>query len=296
MSATSASRSDKPGPLVSGEFQYTQSDFEVIASTLYRETGIHLPPTKSTLVYSRIAKRLRALGLQSFRDYCALVGDEAGSEELAAMVSALTTNVTRFFREAHHFTHLKQKLFTPLIQKLCQGGRLRIWSAGCSSGQEPYSIALTLLSMLPDARSFDARILATDLNPHVIETGRQAIYPEEELEDVPAEMRRMWMEKLDDGSGRYQLDDAVRRLVTFRPLNLMGSWPMRGPFDIIFCRNVVIYFDEKTQEKIWNRFLSVLEPGGHLFIGHSERVVGPALAQLSLEATTTYRKRKDAKP
>lgn len=289
-----AGREDGFAGINGGEFAFTREDFAVIARTLYDEAGIHLPPGKASLVYSRIAKRLRLLGLESFRDYCALVGGTAGGAERAAMIAALTTNVTRFFREGHHFAHLRDKLLPGLLQQARQGRRLRIWSAGCSSGQEPYSIALTILSLMPDARSFDIRILATDLNPHVIETGRKAIYPEEELADVPGELRRTWMEEADGRRGLWRLDDAVRGLVSFRELNLMGQWPMRGPFDAIFCRNVVIYFDETTQMRVWGRMLPLLTPEGALYIGHSERVVGPALTSLVLEGTTTYRRARRA--
>ena len=282
---------------ISGEFPFTSGDFTVIAKTLYDESGIHLPQSKATLVYSRIAKRLRALGLESFRDYCELIGSTAGAEEKVAMLAALTTNVTSFFRERHHFEHLKAKFLPSLLKKAREGRRLRIWSAGCSSGQEPYSIALTILSLMPDARSFDIRILGSDINAHVIATGREALYPAEEVAEAPAEARRTWMEAVEGSNGeQYRLDDAVRGLVSFRVLNLMGRWPMRGPFDAIFCRNTVIYFDEQTQTRIWSRMLPLLAPDGCLYIGHSERVIGPALAHFKIEGTTTYRKLKEAAP
>lgn len=283
-------------PLTSpGEFVYTQADFEEIARVLYDETGIHLPPSKSTLVYSRIAKRLRALQIESFRDYCALIGSVRGEPERAQMMAALTTNVTRFFRENHHFQHLRSQLLPPLIARARAGHRLRIWSAGCSSGQEPYSIALTILSLMPDARSCDIRILATDINPHVLTTGRRGLYPVEEVSDVPQELRRTWMEDVrHDGEACCQLDDAVIGLVTFRQLNFMAAWPMKGPFDAIFCRNVVIYFDENTQMRIWSRMVPLLAPQGCLYIGHSERLVGPAQAHFKIEGTTTYRKQAGA--
>ncbi len=285
MNTSAAQRGRAADDLSAGEFSYTRKDFEQIARMLYDETGIHLPAGKATLVYSRMAKRLRALQIENFREYCELVS--SNEEERAAMVAALTTNVTRFFRENHHFEHFREKVLKPRLPELRARKRLRVWSAGCSSGQEPYSLALTILSVLPDARSFDIRILATDINPHVLETGRRGYYSAEELADVPAELRNTWMERAEGG---YLLDDAVRGLVSFRELNLMGGWPMKGPFDVIFCRNVVIYFDEPTQNRIWNRMLPLLAPGGMLYIGHSERVIGPALRQLNLEATTSYRK------
>ncbi len=275
-------------PLAAGEFGFERSDFAFIATTLYEDAGIHLPASKANLVYSRLAKRLRALGLESFRDYCTLVGSEEGASERAQMIAALTTNVTRFFREPHHFDHLRRKLLEPLAQDIRSGRRIRIWSAGCSSGQEPYSIALTLLALIPDARAYDTRILATDINPLVLDTARRATYPVDELASVPAELRRSWMEPVPPSAMR--LDDGPRGLVTFRQLNLIGAWPMKGPFDAVFCRNVVIYFDEKTQMRLLSRISGLIRPGGYLYLGHSERLVGPAEALFRLDGTTAYRK------
>jgi chemotaxis protein methyltransferase CheR len=276
-------------PAVSGEFGFRGEDFEFIASTLYNEAGIHLAPSKANLVYSRLTKRLRSLGLESFAAYCDLIGSADGTEERAQMIAALTTNVTRFFREPHHFDHLKTRLLPPLVDAVKKkSGRIRIWSAGCSSGQEPFSIALTVLSLLPDARSYDVRILATDINPYVLETARKGLYPEEDVDSVPADLRRAWTEPV--GGGVVQMDDGPRSLITFRPLNLMGQWPMQGPFDAIFCRNVVIYFDEKTQIRMWNRMSALLKGNGCLYLGHSERLTGPAEALYKPDGTTTYRK------
>ena len=276
--------------LNSGEFSYTPQDFEVIARTLYAETGIKLDRSKSQLVYSRLTKRLRALGIESFRDYCALVS-QTGSDEHARMCSALTTNVTRFFRESHHFDHFKKLELPKLIASAKAGKRIRIWSAGCSSGEEPYSVALTILSLLPDARAYDIKILATDFNPHVLAVGRAGRYPAEDMKDVPADLRTKWMDPATvEGERFYQLDEAVLRLVAFKPLNLMEKWPMSGPFQVIFCRNVVIYFDDATQARIWTRMMPLLDRNGVLYIGHSERVTGQAVSLTVCEGTTTYRK------
>jgi chemotaxis protein methyltransferase CheR len=274
------------------EFAFTDDDFVKISTTLHDEAGIHLPKSKSTLVYARIAKRLRHLGMDSFKQYCALIESKAGIGERSAMIAALTTNVTRFFREPHHFDHLKTKLLPKLIQSARKGKPVRIWSAGCSSGQEPYSIALTLLSMLPDARGYDIKILATDINANVIAAGQAGRFSADDLSDVPRALRDQWIDRIETNDDQlYEVDDAVKGLVTFRELNLMERWPMSGTFDIIFCRNVVIYFDEKTQFKIWNRMNELLKPGGVLYLGHSERLNGPAAEQFDLEGTTTYRKR-----
>lgn len=277
-------------PTVSGEFAFTGQDFERIKRILYDETGIHLKESKSTLVYSRLTKRLRLLGLENFRDYCDMIS-RAGNDELQHMCTALTTNVTAFFRESHHFDHLRTQILPRLLAGARAGRKVRIWSAGCSSGQEPYSVALTILSLMPEARSYDIKILATDINPHVLAAGKAGHYPADEMAEVEPALRNKWTERISvNGVPHLQLDQAALGLVTFRPLNLMGGWPMKGPFNAIFCRNVVIYFDESTQARIWSRILPLLDQNGVLYIGHSERVTGPAASQTKAEGTTTYRK------
>jgi chemotaxis protein methyltransferase CheR len=265
-------------------------DFSQIAAMLHSDTGIHLPESKTSLVYSRLAKRLRALGLQSFRDYCALIATSEGADERQQMIAALTTNVTRFFREPHHFEHLKQVLLPPLIAAARRNEKIRIWSAGCSSGQEPYSIALTILSMMPDAAKFDVKVLASDIDPNMIVAGRAGVYGDEALSAVPAALRQRWFTPQSaEGGKSWSANDELRELVAFRELNLIGSWPMHGKFHAIFCRNVVIYFDMETQSKIWSRFVPLMSAGALLYIGHSERLTGPAAAAFSNEGVTAYR-------
>ncbi len=256
--------------IVGGEFPFTDGDFKQIAAMLYADAGLALPDSKATLVYSRLAKRLRALGLESFREYCALVLEAEGLGERRNMLAALTTNVTRFFREPHHFEHLKDEVLPALLQGARRGGRVRLWSAGCSTGQEPYSIALTVLSLMPDAAEHDIKVLATDIDPNVVATARRGIYPQGEVSPIPPDLARRWM--IPGEGGALEVGEAMRELVSFRELNLIGQWPMKGRFDVIFCRNVVIYFDEPTQQRIWGRFRSLLQPGGRLYVGHSERV------------------------
>jgi chemotaxis protein methyltransferase CheR len=266
-------------------------DFNQIAAILHADTGIHLPEAKTSLVYSRLAKRLRALGLKSFREYCALVATREGADERQQMIAALTTNVTRFFRELHHFEHLKHVVLPPLIAAVRRKtGRIRIWSAGCSSGPEPYSIALTILSLMPDATDFDVKVLATDIDPHMIAAGRAGIYDDEALAPVPGDLRQRWfVSQTESGAKKWSAGDELREMVAFRELNLVGSWPMKGIFQAIFCRNVVIYFDIETQSKIWTRFTPLIAPGGVLYIGHSERLTGPAASAFASEGVTTYR-------
>lgn len=282
--------SQKAKPLVEGEFFFTNEDFTRISKILYQESGIALSDAKAALVYSRLAKRLRALGLQSFRDYCEMISGEEGVDERQAMMAALTTNVTRFFREPHHFEHLQHKLIPPHIDRVRAGGRLRLWSAACSSGQEPYSMAMSLVAAMPDALQRDVRILATDIDPNMIRTGKLGIYSEDLVDEIPAEHRRNWFIRADEPR-KWRVKPELQQLIAFRELNLIGEWPMKGRFEAVFCRNVVIYFDEQTQQRIWSRFAPAMSDDGALYIGHSERVTGPAVNQFVSDGMTTYRKR-----
>ena len=268
-----------------GEFAFRREDFATIAGLLRKSSGIYLPESKSALVYSRLVKRLRVLGLSSFRDYCQLLEGGTSPNEFSKMRDALTTNVTRFFREPHHFEHLRKELLPGLIRRAKQGGKVRFWSAGCSTGQEPYSLALTILSELPDARGYDIRILATDISNSVLEVARAGRYSAEEVEDVPKDIRARWLERQGES---FIVDDAVRALVSVKPLNLIEEWPMKGPFDAIFCRNVVIYFEEPTQASLWQRMLPLLASGGALYIGHSERISGVAAEAFAPVGITSY--------
>ena len=271
------------------EFAFSEAEFKQIAHILYAHSGIALAEHKMPLVYGRLVKRLRALGLETFHDYCALVGSRGGVDERQRMVAALTTNVTRFMREPHHFAHLRDVVLPPLLDAARRGARVRIWSAGCSSGPEPYSVAMTVLGLMPDAADRDIRILATDIDPGMIAIGRAGTYADDVVHDVPkAERLRWFAPSAGGGPKRWTVAEPMRRLVAFRELNLMGEWPMRGPFDVIFCRNVVIYFDEATQGRIWGRYADLLRPGGLLCVGHSERVSGPARSLFDLVGPTIY--------
>jgi chemotaxis protein methyltransferase CheR len=282
--------------LTAGEFVMTAADFRQIAAMLHADAGIHLPESKATLVYSRLAKRLRALGLKSFRDYCALISERGGADERQQMLAALTTNVTRFFREPHHFEHLRKEVMPRLIEVAKNGGRVRLWSAACSNGAEPYSMALTVLSAFPTATSFDVKILATDIDPNMIAEASAGVYKDGALQPVPADLRMRFFTATRGEEGKmWQAGEALRSLITFRELNLIGNWPMRGKFDVIFCRNVVIYFEEDTQARLWSRFVPQLLPGGHLYIGHSERLSGPVAPMFESDAITTYRLKEGAR-
>ncbi|WP_226627197.1 CheR family methyltransferase [Alloyangia pacifica] len=268
-----------------GEFTFTDADFDALARLARSEFGLSLASSKKPLVYSRLARRLRARGLASFADYMSLLdqGDEAA--ERLELVSALTTNVTSFFREKHHFETLR----TALIPELAAQKRIRIWSAGCSSGQEAFSIAMTLLDGVPPGAR-DLRILATDIDPAILRKARSGRYPAEDCETVPADFRSRWLRPLPGQPEMVEVSAELKALISFAELNLICDWPFKGPFDAIFCRNVAIYFDQDTQQRLWTRFAEKLRAGGILFIGHSERLSGPALPEFTTAGVTTYRK------
>lgn len=246
----------------------TDAQFENISRRVYNLCGINLQTGKEELVRSRLFKRLRALGLQSFDDYIGYVEKESSGIELATMIDVLTTNKTSFFREEHHFDFLRRQII-PKIRNASDG--FRIWSAGCSSGQEPYTIAMLLRSEIPDIDSLDVRILATDISSIMLQKVKESIYDESALADVPIEFRKRYFTCIGTKPTRaYRVNDNVRAMIRQAKLNLMEKWPMKGPFDIIFCRNVMIYFDKPTQQKLVHRFWELLKPGGYLFVGHSE--------------------------
>lgn len=274
------------------EFPFTTQDFARIAEIMATECGIVLDTGKMPLVYSRLAKRLRALRARTFRHYCAFVSSGAGADERRLMVETLTTNVTRFFREKHHFEHLRQKVLPDLLDAARRGGRVRLWSAGCSSGEEAYSIALTILDLMPDAARFDIRVLGTDIDTQMLALARAGLYPKAAVSAINSGARDKWMHLRQDGEGGpcWEAGEQLRSLVAFRTANLIDeTWPMRGPFQVIFCRNVVIYFDADTRQRVLGRLVNLLSPGGHIYIGHAERLP-PDAVDLSFVGLTTYRR------
>ena len=272
----------------------SQADFDALAQIVRRETGIHMPSQKRALMQSRLAKRLRAGGFSDFARYRRHVESPDGEAEVAQMISALTTNVTRFFREGQHFDEMRREVLPDLVAAARAGRRVRLWSAGCSTGEEPYSLAMTVLSVFPDALQFDIRILATDIDPAVIATAAQGIYPEDRVAQVDKEMRDRFFIRSSATSGTREVAETLRGLVSFRILNLLRPWPFTGRFDIIMCRNVVIYFDQKTQAALWPRFAGVLARNGRLYIGHSERLSQPGLALFDPAGITSYRRNEKA--
>ena len=273
------------------EYTLSEQEFRTIARTLLDEAGIYLSDDKKSLVYARLAKRLRKLGISSFGEYCTLIESKEGTEERRAMLAALTTNVTHFFREAHHFKHLKETVLPPLLNDAKTGGKVRIWSAGCSNGQEPYSIALTILELLPEASSLDVKILATDIDPNMLQDGRQGRYEERTFHSLPPGLLEKYFQKDTEATSTFYTANAeLKKLVSFKELNLIApTWPMKGKFDVIFCRNVVIYFQMDTQAVIWQRYADHLNPEGYLYTGHSERISGQASDRFTGDGITTYK-------
>jgi chemotaxis protein methyltransferase CheR len=270
-----------------GEFSLSEREFSRIKARIYSVAGISLSDAKRTLVVSRLSKILRNLGLSSFDAYVDFLERGATQKDSQDFVNALTTNLTRFYREDHHFVHLR-KYVGDLMATRPRGTRLRIWSAGCSTGQEPYTIGMDLLAAFPDLKRWDFRILATDIDTAVIAKAAQGLYPESELSGLSPE-RAGLLEP--GGPGMIRVPGAVRELVAFKPLNLIGPWPMKGPFDAIFCRNVAIYFDKPTQGDVFGRFSGMLAPEGFLYIGHSENL-GAGGEGFRLVGKTIYQSRQ----
>ncbi len=263
-------------------------DFRRIADVMRRDTGIELPENKLPLVQSRIIRRLRALNLNDFQSYCDLIEQSKTGTERLEMLSALTTNITGFFRENHHFEYLRETCIPQLAEAVRAGRPVRIWSAGCSTGEEPYSLGLTFLDAVPDLSQWDFKILATDIDPAVLTMAINGYYSVSQLEKVPKALRERFFLSASTGRDEYQVRPELRDLITFRRLNMIENWPMSKSFDVIVCRNVVIYFGEETKSDIWTRLAQKLVPGGILITGHSERLSGPAACDMRLVSTTTY--------
>ncbi|HEY8327013.1 MAG TPA: protein-glutamate O-methyltransferase [Rhodanobacter sp.] len=276
---------DGGGPLLG------DADFQYLRAFVLEHCGIALGEHKRQLVQGRLFRRLRALGLPNFGSYCELLRRDPHGE-LGELASAISTNVTSFFREVHHYDLLANELLPRwLREKRREGDRLRIWSAGCSTGEEPYALAMVLAEAIEQSGSrLDAKILATDLSPQALETARKGVYPLERIAGISPERCRRWMLR---GEGAYEglacVHPRLRELVTIEPLNLLHPWPMRGPFDAIFCRNVVIYFDQPTKQRLFHRYAELLSAGGYLFLGHSESLHG-VNDEFELIGRTVYRK------
>ena len=251
------------------DFELTDGQFERLRVLVREHTGIALSDAKRQLVYGRLARRLRALKLESFGQYIELIERGEGGE-VEEFVNAVTTNLTSFFREPHHFDYLGREMIPALVSR---GGahRLRIWCCAASTGEEPYSIAIVLREAQERLAGWNVKMLATDLDSNVLATGATGVYADERLKGMdPARVARFFDKGGGAHAGKFRVRDELRNLITFKQLNLMNDWPVRGPFDAIFCRNVIIYFDKATQRTLFERMAALQRPGDLLFLGHSE--------------------------
>jgi chemotaxis protein methyltransferase CheR len=269
-----------PDPIASMGLQpLTPSEFRGFRDLIFERSGITLSDSKTQLVASRLARRLRARGLTSYGAYFDLVmRDDPDGSEMRELLNAITTNKTDFFRERHHFDFLTSRFLPAWVERARRGGdrTLRVWSAGCSTGEEPYTIAMTVLSNLPQGMSFTLDLVATDLDTQVLERARAGIYSEDAIHPVPADMQKRWFRRgTGANAGKVRVSDVLREMIDFQQLNFVEQpWPVQGPFDLVFCRNVMIYFNSTTQRGIVEQFAQRLRPDGYLFIGHSETLNG----------------------
>lgn len=246
------------------EFAFTTRDFERVRALIYKRAGIALAESKQEMVYSRLARRLRATGITSFDQYLNDLENGRDDNEWEAFTNALTTNLTSFFRESHHFPILAEHAKS-------KKGQIEVWCSASSTGEEPYSIAMTLCEVYGTLTP-PAHIVATDIDTNVLNTAANGVYTIDRLDKLsPERAKRFFQKGKGEQHGLVRVRPELRQMITFKPLNLLSDdWPISGPFDVIFCRNVMIYFDKPTQGKILSRFAPLLKPDGLLFAGHSE--------------------------
>lgn len=262
---------------VDTEYIVTEADFQRISDMVYKHCGINLHDGKKQLVRARVAKRLRQGGFKSLPEYLDFVAEDPSGQEFTLLIDAMSTNLTSFYRESDHFHYLMEHGLVQATDRKRKNhdSRIRVWSAGCSTGEEPYTLGMTLLDSVSDAHQWDMKILATDISTHVLKVAKCGFYGKSRIDALPASYRSRFVKAATmDGENGYSIAPEVKQMIAFRHLNLMDKWPFTGPFDFIFCRNVMIYFDKPTQERLVNRFHDVLAPGGVLFTGHSESLTG----------------------
>jgi len=247
------------------EFQFSEADFERVRKLIYQHAGISLSPVKKDMVYSRLARRLRALNLQGFTEYLDLL-ERKGGDEWERFVNSLTTNLTSFFREPHHFP-----IFAEHLRKLGTRRPIRVWCSAASTGEEPYSIAMTVAETF-GMEATHVSIIASDLDTNVLATAQKGVYPLDRVEKMsPERLRKFFLKGTGAQEGQAAIRPELKRMIEFRRINLLDqSYTVKGPLDVIFCRNVMIYFDKPTQYKILSRFAPMMQPDGLLFAGHSE--------------------------
>lgn len=272
---------------VDKEFEFRKSDFDKIKKQVFDITGISLNDGKKDMVYGRLSRRIRDLGLTDFKQYGDLVA-QPDSEELGNFINAITTNLTSFFREEHHFKFLVETVLPELMQKNKDTRKIRIWSAGCSTGEEAYSLSIALHEVLPRRHNWDIKILATDLDTNVLAKAESGIYSLDRINGLAESRQKKWFRRgTGNQAGLVKISDEIKSLISFKQLNLMGEWPMKGLFDVIFCRNVVIYFDKPTQRILFQRYAELLPDFRYLFVGHSESLYKVS-TQFKLIGNTIY--------
>jgi len=276
------------GAKENGTFSFTDADFQMIARYAAREYGLDLKIEKKGLIYARLAKRIRTLGMHDFKQYCEFATGRNNVAESSELLSALTTNVTSFFREKHHFDMLSKSVLPNLKARIDAGQKVRIWSAGCSAGPEPFSIAATIHQAFPNASHGTFEILATDVDRHILDKARVGKYRLSEVAGLDDGSFSLLFGGKKDDRPAFEIRQEIRSMVKLKELNLVGNWTHDQPFDVIFCRNVVIYFERTTQHKLWRRFHDCLRPKGRLFIGHSERLSGDAEALFKNVGITAF--------
>ncbi len=270
------------------DYKLGDREYEFLRSFVFDHSGISLGEEKRQLLYSRLSKRLRKLSLSSFEQYCELLksGDK---DEVLYFTNAMTTNLTSFFRESHHFDYLAETVLPEIMRIKSDTRKIRLWSAGCSTGEEAYSMAMMVKKVVPS--TWDVKILASDLDSNVVATGRAGVYDMERVEGIDRSLLKRWFLKGKGvNQGKAVVKDELKSLIAFRQLNLMKPWPMQGLLDVIFCRNVVIYFDKPTQTKLFERYAKIMHPKGRLFVGHSESLL-KVTDRFELIGNTVYRKR-----
>ncbi|MDP2904571.1 MAG: protein-glutamate O-methyltransferase CheR [Methylovulum sp.] len=271
------------------EFKFTFDDFNFLRKLSNQYSGIQVPDERFDMFYSRLSKRIRKLGLRDFKEYCQYLNDHPDLE-FTEFINAITTNLTAFFRENHHFDYLRDTVIPELLIRNKSTQKIRVWSAGCSTGEEPYSIAITLMENVP--ANWDIKILATDLDTAVLRSAAEGVYADERVAGIPeTRLKRWFMRGKSSQSGQVRVNPQLQKMISFKQLNLMQEWPMNGPFDFIFCRNVLIYFDRETKIMLAKRYAQILADRSWLFIGHSESL-NQLSTELELVACTSYRKIK----
>ncbi|MDR1045817.1 MAG: protein-glutamate O-methyltransferase CheR [Candidatus Adiutrix sp.] len=259
--------------------ELTDREYMEIAEFVHKTAGINLKEGKKELMRTRLSKRMRSLRFNHFKDYFRYVMSDQSGEEIVFLLDALATNLTSFFREPQHFRFMAEEYLPALEERrrARNNRRLRIWSAACSSGEEPYTAAMVVLEKNPYfGQGGDFRILATDLSTKVLNIAKQGLYGPERVKGIPPQTLQKYFTRLDTGGGgkMYKVSDQLRRLVAFKRLNLVEPMPFKNPLDLIFCRNVMIYFDRETINRLVDKYYQILAPGGYLFIGHSESLSG----------------------